>query len=74
VIVVLADAGIEAERELIYAALVATLGQTDVVLMWQDSSGRTRFIAPVQQHRFFEAMRYDQLLAQANSTVTLTRP
>jgi hypothetical protein len=51
--------------------VVATLGQTDVVLAWQDSFGRTRFIAPVQQHRFFEAMKYDQLLAQADGTVAL---
>jgi hypothetical protein len=28
----------------------------------------------VEQHRFFEAIRFDQLFAQADGTVTLTQP
>jgi hypothetical protein len=35
-----------------------------VVLVWEDSSGRTQFIAPPEQRPFFEVMKYDQLRAQ----------
>jgi len=42
----------------------------NVVILWQDSSNRTRFIAPPQQHPFFQIMKYEQLLAQVNRTIT----
>jgi len=73
VTVVFAENGVENERERVYAALLKTLGTTDVVLLWQEPAGRTRFISPVEQRRFFEAMKYDQLLAQADGTVVLTQ-
>ena len=46
----------------------------NVVALWQDPSSRTRFIAPPEQHPFFQIMKYDQLLAQANSTLTWCEP
>jgi hypothetical protein len=41
----------------------------NVVALWQDPSHRTRFIAPPQQHPFFQIMKYEQLLAQVNQTL-----
>ena len=38
----------------------------DVVAVWQDWYGRTKFIAPPQQHSFFRVVNYDQLYAQVN--------
>ncbi len=32
--------------------------------VWEDSSGRLRFLAPPEQAPFFRAMKYDQLRAQ----------
>jgi hypothetical protein len=64
------------EHQRIYAALSEFVGRTepglDTVLVWQDSEGITKFISPLQQHRFFEIMKYDQLCAQADGSVTLT--
>lgn len=79
-IVVFVDAGFDAntaaERRRVYTALQEFLWRTnpaiDIVLVWQDSEGRTRFIAPVQQQRFFEIMKYDQLYAQADGSIMLT--
>jgi len=42
----------------------------NVVPVWQDRSGRTRFMAPPQQQPFFQIMSYDQLRAQANRTLS----
>lgn len=36
----------------------------DVARVWEDESGRMRFVAPPEQRPFFEAMKYDQLRAQ----------
>jgi hypothetical protein len=56
-----------------YAALQASAAnqgyQGDVVALWEDASGRTRFIALPQQHPFFQVMNYGQLRAQANGTI-----
>jgi hypothetical protein len=41
----------------------------DVVLVWKDPSGGTRFMAPPEQHPFFRIMQYDQLRAQVNRTL-----
>ena len=41
----------------------------DVVAVWQDCYGRTKFIAPPQQHAFFRVVNYDQLYAQVNCTL-----
>ena len=49
------------------AARAGLAGQ--VVLVWQDAQGRTRFFAPREQHAFFQIVNYRQLLAQANRTL-----
>ena len=41
----------------------------EVVAVWPDDFARTRFIAPAQQHPFFQAVSYDQLYAQVNGTL-----
>lgn len=46
----------------------------DLVAIWQDDFGRSRFIAPPQQHRFFQAVNYDQLYAQKNCTLNCDAP
>lgn len=43
------------------AELVAA---ADIVPVWEDTSGRMRFIAPPEQRPFFEVMSYAQLRAQ----------
>ena len=42
----------------------------NVVPVWLDASGHTKFIAPQQQHPFFKSMSYQQLSSQANKTLT----
>ena len=37
-----------------------------VVLMWRDSFGRSKFIAPPNQHPFFRTADYGQLYRQIN--------
>ena len=41
----------------------------NVVAVWRDPEGRTRFLAPPEQHSFFQIVRYTQLLAQVNRTL-----
>jgi hypothetical protein len=63
------------DRSKTYAALQAAAARQgftgEVVALWEDSAGRTRFIAPPQQHPFFELMKYGQLRAQVNGTLEL---
>jgi hypothetical protein len=40
-----------------------------VVAVWPDEMGRTRFLAPQQMHAFFRVVGYDQLRAQINTTL-----
>ena len=40
-----------------------------VIAIWPDEFGRTRFLAPPEQHAFFQAVGYDQLRAQINATL-----
>jgi hypothetical protein len=58
-----------------YAALQAAAARQgfpgEVVALWEDAAGRTRFIAPPQQQPFFELMKYGQLRAQINGTLEL---
>ncbi|HWB85071.1 MAG TPA: hypothetical protein VG675_13080 [Bryobacteraceae bacterium] len=42
----------------------------NVVPVWVDQLGRTRFIAPPQQHPFFRTISYQQLYTQVNRTLT----
>ncbi len=76
VVVVLAGPGFDlaagSERNRIYEVLRESHPAADIALVWQDAEGRTKFLAPVQQEPFFEVVRYDQLLAQADGTVTVT--
>lgn len=79
IIAVFVDASFDtvtaAERQRVYVALQESVWRAnpgaDVVIVWQDCGGRTKFIAPVQQQRFFEVMKYDQLYAQADGTIML---
>lgn len=62
------------ERQEAHAALESCAARAglagNVVLFWKDPRGRTRFVAPPQQHPFFHIMNYDQLRAQAEGTLT----
>ena len=74
VVVVLADQTLEnftpEGRERVLAAAREALG-SKVVLVWPDS-GRTACLSPPCHRRFFESLRYDQLLAQASERITLS--
>ena len=63
------------DRSEAYAALQTAAARQgfsgEVVALWEDSGGRTRFIAPPQQQPFFELMKYGQLRAQINGTLEL---
>jgi hypothetical protein len=56
-----------------YTALQAAAAQQDyageVAAVWEDHAGRTRFLAPAQQHPFFQVMNYGQLRAQVNAAL-----
>jgi hypothetical protein len=55
------------EAYLAFQRLAARAGLVgDVVIFWQDRFGGTKFLAPAQQHAFFQIMKYDQLYAQVN--------
>lgn len=41
----------------------------ELIAVWEDRFGRTRFIAPPQQHAFFQAVGYGQLRAQVNGSL-----
>ena len=59
-------------REL-YDALQSSAKQAglagEVVAVWPDELGRTRFLAPPEMHAFFRVVGYDQLRAQINTTL-----
>ena len=42
----------------------------NVVPVWRDQLGRTKFIAPRQQHPFFASVSYEYLFTQVNRTLT----
>lgn len=69
-VVVFVDHASKHKRE-IYAALHGCAQRAglngNVVAVWRDEYGRTRFIAPPEQHPFFQVTGYDQLYAQVNS-------
>ena len=44
----------------------------ELVAVWPDRFGRTRFFACPQLHAFFQAVGYDQLRAQINAQLELT--
>jgi hypothetical protein len=61
-----------------YAALQRTVSEAgldgNVVAVWPDEFGRTRFFAPPEQHAFFRVVGYDQLRAQINENLIIGRP
>jgi hypothetical protein len=63
----------EAGQANAYAALQAAAARAgfagEVAVVWEDSQGRTRFIAQPQQHPFFQVVNYAQLRAQVNGTI-----
>jgi hypothetical protein len=77
VILVFPDGSLEArsqnERQQLYSALQSSAASANlagnIVLIWQERSGRTKFIAPPAQHAFFRIMKYDQLRAQIDATL-----
>jgi hypothetical protein len=56
-----------------YAALQAAAARAgfsgELAVVWEDPQGRTRFLAPPQQHPFFQVVNYAQLRAQLNGTI-----
>jgi hypothetical protein len=56
-----------------YAALQVAAARAgfagELAVVWEDPQGRTRFIAPPQQHPFFQLVNYGQLRAQVNGTI-----
>jgi hypothetical protein len=66
-VIVFPEPGFEL-RDLQSRALQAGLAG-DVVPVWEEPSGRLGFLAPPQQRPFFEAMKYDQLRAQASRKI-----
>lgn len=43
----------------------------NVVPIWLDHSGHTKFLAPPQQHPFFKSVSFQQLHVQVNRTLTI---
>ena len=61
----------------VYAELQRAAAQAglkgNIVVVWPDEFGRTRFLAPPEQHAFFQAAGYDQLRAQINGSLAFPR-
>jgi hypothetical protein len=57
----------------LYDALQSSAKQAgltgEVVVVWPDEVGRTRFLAPLEMHPFFRVVGYDQLRAQIDKTL-----
>jgi hypothetical protein len=66
--VVFVDEVEPAARKRIYTELAPS---RNVAAVWRDQYGRTRFIAPPEQHPFLEIAGYDQLRAQTNGAVSV---
>jgi hypothetical protein len=56
-----------------YAALEAAAAaagfEGEIVAVWPDRHGRTRFLARPERHAFFQAVDHAQLRAQTNATL-----
>jgi hypothetical protein len=73
-----AESGLDGEsqeiRQHVYEVLrseAALAGHSgEVSLVWKNESGRTKFIAPSQQHYFFLVVSYDQLYAQRDGSIS----
>lgn len=70
VVVVFLDRPADADAHAALRRAAAQAGLTgDVVAVWPDELGRTRFLAPPEQHVFFQIVGYDQLRAQINGSL-----
>jgi hypothetical protein len=58
-----------AEYEMLQRAAAQADLEGSVVAVWPDQFGRTRFLAPPEQHAFFQVVDFDQLRAQVNGTL-----
>jgi hypothetical protein len=58
------------QRQELHASLAACSARAglngNLVAVWRDAAGRTRFLAPPEQHAFFQIVSYTQLEAQVN--------
>jgi len=63
----------DADQVPAYAALQTAAARAgfagELAVVWEDPQGRTRFIAPPQQHPFFQVVNYGQLRAQVNGSL-----
>jgi hypothetical protein len=63
------------DQQAIHSALQVAARQAglagNVVPVWRDPFGRTKFIAPENQHPFFESVSYEQLAVQINRKLTV---
>ncbi|HXP86908.1 MAG TPA: hypothetical protein VN841_19420 [Bryobacteraceae bacterium] len=74
VVVVLLDSSFSdrtpRQRRELHASLEACAARAgltgNLVAVWRDAAGRTRFLAPPEQHAFFQIVSYAQLEAQVN--------
>jgi hypothetical protein len=71
VVVVFVEAASDASRHYTAFQNAAARAGLDgnIVAVWPDEFGRTRFLAPPEQHAFFQVVDYDQLRAQINGTL-----
>jgi hypothetical protein len=70
VVVVFVDRRPAAERYQELQNSVERAGlEGNVVAVWPDEFGRIRFLAPPEQHAFFQVVGYDQLRAQISGTL-----
>jgi hypothetical protein len=63
------DAGQVKDYGTLQAAATRAGFAGELAVVWEDPQGRTRFIAPPQQHPFFQVVNYGQLRAQVNGTI-----
>jgi hypothetical protein len=76
-VVVLLDSSFDArtsgEKRELHASLESCAAHAglrgNVVAIWRDAAGRTRFLAPPEQHAFFQIVSYTQLEAQVNHSL-----
>jgi hypothetical protein len=70
VVVVFVDgASAPSQYESLQAAAAQAGLDGNIVVVWPDEFGRTRFLAPQEQHAFFQIVDYDQLRAQISGTL-----
>jgi hypothetical protein len=72
------DSKLPQEQHAIHLALQSAATNAglagNVVPVWHDPFGRTKFIAPENQRPFFQSASYEQLATQINRTLTVGYP